>query len=163
MEEFQAAREKALHNLRIADHMTSVTYPLLKDNKLLIAAMENLFLSVSGAMSAILLHDRTFKRVPPFADTFEVKFTVFRTKCMTHHGIGADSARLIQELREILVQRKKSPIEFSRRDTFVICSDDYRIRTLTHRDVKDFVARAKVFIHTMVKLTGQHEGIFGGS
>ena len=42
MEKFQEAREKALRNLQIADHMVSTTYPLLKDNRLLLTATENL-------------------------------------------------------------------------------------------------------------------------
>lgn len=161
MEKFQEAREKALENLRIADHMVSVTYPLLKDNKLLLAAMENLFLSLTHAMNAILYYDRLFKRVPPFSDTFEVKFDLFRKSCVPRYNIGKSHPALIREVRDILVSHKKSPVEFSRKDTFVICSPDYRLRTISVKELKEYLTEAKVFIQSMVRIVQHNEGIFG--
>ncbi len=163
MEKFQEARDKAVKNLKIADHMVSVTYPLLKDNRLLLAAMENLFLSLSNAMNAILYYDRLFKRVPPFADTFDVKLNLFKTKCAPRYSLKPAHAQLIKEIRNILVYHKKSPVEFSRKDTFVICSSDYRLRTITQKDLKVYLGEAKVFIQLMTEIVQQNEGLFRGS
>ncbi|MCP3682530.1 MAG: hypothetical protein GY861_07545, partial [bacterium] len=44
MEKFQEAREKARKNINVADHMFCMTYPLVKDNRLLLAILENIFL-----------------------------------------------------------------------------------------------------------------------
>lgn len=163
MEKFQEARDKALKNLKIADHMVSVTYPLLKDNRLLLAATENLFLSVSNAMNAILYYDRLFKRVPPFTDSFDVKFSLFKRKCAQRYHLKPTHAELIKEVRDILVYHRKSPVEFSRKDTFVICSSDYRLRTISQKDLKDYLGKAKVFIQLMLKIVQQNEGLFRGS
>ncbi len=160
MEKFQKARDKALRNLKLADHMISVTYPLLKDNRLLLSATENLFLSLSNGMNAILYYDRLFKRVPPFSDTFTVKYEVFRKKCVPRYNLNMAHAMLIKEVREILVLHKKSPMEFSRRDTFVICSSDYRLKTISQKDLKNYLSKAKVFIQSMVEIVEQNEGIF---
>lgn len=163
MEKFQEARDKAVKNLKIADHMIGVTYPLLKDNKLLLAAMENLFLSLSNAMNAILYYDRLFKRVPPFADTFDVKFNLFKNMCAPRYNLKPAHAQLIKEIRNILVCHKKSPVEFSRKDTFVICSSDYRLRTITQKELKEYLGEAKVFIQLMSGIVQQNEGLFRGS
>ena len=163
MEQFQEARDKALKNLKIADHMVTVTYPLLKDNRLLLAATENLFLSVSNAMNAILYYDRLFKRVPPFADTFEVKFNLFKRKSSQRYHLKPTHAQLIKEVRDILVHHRKSPVEFSRKDAFVICSSDYRIRTISQKDLKEYLGKAKVFIQLMLKIVQENEELFRGS
>jgi len=162
MEKFQESREKALRNLKIADHMVSTTYPLLKDNKLLLNAAENVFLSLSHGMNAILYYDRLFKRIPPYSDTFEIKFNILKTKCAKRYELDAGHIRLLLDLREILVLHRKSPMEFSRKDKFIICSDDYQMKTITHADLKAYVAKAKVFIRTMVRIVQQNEGIFRG-
>jgi len=160
MEKFQEARDKALKNLKIADHMVTVTYPLLKDNRLLLAATENLFLSVSNAMNAILYYDRLFKRVPPFADTFEVKFNLFKRKSSPRYHLKPTHAQLIQEVREILVYHRKSPVEFSRKNAFVICSSDYRLRIISQKDLKEYLSKAKVFIQLMLKIVQENEELF---
>ena len=65
MEQFQESRDNAKKKIQIADHMLGVTYPLVKDTKLLVVIMENIFLAYTNAMAAILYHERLFKRIPP--------------------------------------------------------------------------------------------------
>jgi hypothetical protein len=43
MEEFQVLRDKAVEKIKIADHMLFMTYPLVKDPKLLMSILENTF------------------------------------------------------------------------------------------------------------------------
>ena len=54
MEEFQTFLEKAKRHLKVADRMIYVTYPVVKDNKLLMIVMENLFLSLTNAITALM-------------------------------------------------------------------------------------------------------------
>ncbi len=42
------------------------------------------------------------------------------------------------DLKKIVDCRYKSPIEFVRKDRFIICSDDYKMRTLSYDRVKDY-------------------------
>ncbi|MBR9690282.1 hypothetical protein GOV08_01220 [Candidatus Woesearchaeota archaeon] len=160
MEKFQIAREESKKYVKIADHMLTITYPLVNDPKLLLAIMENLFLSMSKAMGALLYYERMFKKIPPFHDTFESKFNLFKHKVARMHNINPVIVNMIEDIKNAIVEHKNSPVEFVRKDVFVICSENYRMRTLTVKEMKDYVSKAKVFIAQISNIVSQNERIF---
>lgn len=160
MEDFQIVRDKARKNLKVADHMTFMTYPLVKDTRVLLAIMENIFLALTNSMGAILHYDRLFKRVPPFHDTYESKYNLFKERCVRRYNLSKDYLKLMEEVKEIILQHKKSPVEFTRKDAFVICSDNYKIKTITVEKVKDYISRTKRFVKDMETITSKDEAIF---
>jgi hypothetical protein len=149
MELYEDAREKAKKNIQIADHMLSVTYPLIKDTKLLLAIIENIFLAMTNSMASVLYRERMYKRIPPFQNSFESKFNVFRERFVHKYNIDKSLVADMQEIKNIIVEHKKSPIEFQRKDRFVICSSTYKLRTLSLNDIKNYLERAKIFIQEM--------------
>ncbi len=160
MEEFQLLREKAKNRIQIADHMLTMTYPLVKDTKLLLVIMENIFLALTCAMSSILHYDRLFKRIPAFTDNFESKFNLFKERCIIKYNINKEYLKLLQDVKNIMVEHKKSPVEFERKGKFVICSDSYRLRTITINQIKDYIAKARAFIQTSIVIVSKNESIF---
>ncbi|MFH1770410.1 MAG: hypothetical protein ABH828_02530 [archaeon] len=160
MEEFQLARDKALKNIRVADHMLIMTYPMVRDPKLLLAVLENIFSSLTNAFSSLLYYERTFKRIPIFNDDFDSKFALFKDKLVSKYDINKEYLNLIETIREILVEHKRSPVEFSRGERFVICSSNYRMKTLSVNDIKKYVAKTKLFVADMDRLVRRNEGIF---
>ena len=160
MEKFQEARDKAKRNIKIADHMLSVTYPLVKDPKLLLAIIENIFLSYTNSVAAILYYERLFKRIPPFQDTFESKLNMFRERCLLKYNIDKSYLTEIQDIKDIIIEHRKSPVEFKRKDQFVICSDNYRIKSISINDIKNYINKAKVFIEAMDNIVSKDEGLF---
>ena len=137
-----------------------MTYPLVKDSRLLLAVVENLFLSLSYAMSSILYYERIFKRVPPFSDNFTIKLELFKDKCVDKYKIDKDYIKLMQDIKEIIVEHKKSPVEFQRKDKFVICNGSYRIRTISVHEIKNYISKAKLFIGNANTIVSNNEGIF---
>ena len=160
MEQFQESRDKAKKNIQIADHMLGVTYPLVKDTKLLVAIMENIFLAYTNAMAAILYHERLFKRIPPFQDNFDSKFNMFRERCVEKFAFDKSEVADMKDIKELLVQHKKSPMEFIRKDRFVICSDNYRMKTLSLADIQSYISKAKLFIEKANSIVSENEGLF---
>ncbi|MBC8500273.1 MAG: hypothetical protein ISS25_04710 [Nanoarchaeota archaeon] len=160
MEEFQVARDKAKKSIKVADHMLIMTFPLVKDPKLLLAVLENIFSALINAMSSLLYHERLFKRIPPFQENYDAKFTMFRDKLVQRHDINKESLKLMQEIREILLEHKNSPVEFSRGDRFVICSPTYRMKTISVNDIKKYIAKTKLFVADMERLVSKDAGIF---
>lgn len=160
MERFQEARDKARKNLQVADHMISVTYKVVDDPKLLLAVMENVFLALTNSMASILYYERLFKRIPPFHDNFDSKFFMFKENCVPKFGIPPEQVRLIQEVKTIIAEHKESPVEFSRGDKFVICSENYDLRSLSEAKVKDYIERTKQFVQHCNSLVSVYEGIF---
>lgn len=160
MEEFQIVRDKARKNLKVADHMTFMTYPLVKDTRLLLSIMENIFLALTNSMGAILYYDRLFKRVPPFSDTYGSKYNLFKERCVRRYNLNKDYLKLMEEVKEIILQHKKSPVEFTRKDAFVICSDNYKIKTITVEKIKNYISKTKRFVKDMETITSKDERIF---
>ncbi|NQU98149.1 hypothetical protein HQ533_01670 [Candidatus Woesearchaeota archaeon] len=160
MEEFQLARDKARKNISVADHMLIMTFPLVKDPKLLLAVLENIYSALSNAMSSLVYYERTFKRIPQFQDTQESKFNVFKDRLVERHNINKEYLRLIQEVREILLEHRRSPVEFSRGDRFVICSSNYRMKTISVEDIKKYIAKTRLFVADMERLVSRDAGIF---
>ena len=158
MEKFQEMREIARKKLQVADHMLTMTYPFVQDPKLLIAVMENLFLALANSMTSLLYYDRLFKRIPPFQDTFPSKFNMFKTKYA--NKFDKEYMDLIQEIKEIILEHRKSPVEFSKKDKFVICSDNYKMKTVTLNQLKDYIKKTKLFINKTNQLMSKNESIF---
>jgi hypothetical protein len=159
MGDFRAARDKANAKIKIADHMLTQTYPLVMDPKLLLAVIDNLFLALVNGMNSILYYDREFKRVPPFVENFENKFRLFREKCAARHRIDKEYIKLMQDVKDIIVAHSKSPIEFARKDSFVICSDKYRMKTIYLERIKKYVELTKRFLSETSVIVSRDERI----
>ena len=54
---------KANQSFKVADHIAYVTYPLVKDNKLIITVTENLAESLTKAIESLLFYERMYKRI----------------------------------------------------------------------------------------------------
>lgn len=146
MEKFQELRELSKKKIHLADHILTQTYPLVNDAKLLLAVIENIFLALSYAISSLLYYERFLKRIPLFQDNFSSKFNMFISKCVPLYNIKKEYIFLIQDIKEILVAHKKSPIEFLRKDRFVICTENYALRTISFEQAKAYLNTAKSFI-----------------
>jgi len=159
MEKFQLLKEEALKNYRIADHILNVTYPLIKDTKLLLGVTENLFLALTQAMSSILHHDRLFKLVPPFHDNFESKFNLLHQK-RSRYNIQQEHLDLMLELKEIILLHKKSPVEFRKKDRFIICTKNYKVKAITANQLKNYLKKTKGFLDLTNHTVSRNEYIF---
>ena len=159
MERFQEARDRAQTRLRIADHMLTQTYPLVRDTKLLLAVIENIFLGLTSTMAALLYYERTFKRVPPFVDNFENKFHIFKEVCR-RYNFPKQHILLIKNVKDLIVAHKKSPVEFARKDCFVICSEKYDMQTITTGKIKEYIVQSKELLRDVSQILVKNEGIF---
>ena len=160
MEKFQELREHAKRKISIADHMLTQTYPLVQDPKLLLAVLENVFLAFTNAVGSTLYYERLFKRIPPFQDNFESKFNMFQRRIANKHEIGEKYIETIKEIKNLIIQHKKSPVEFARKDTFIICNENYKMRTISIDDMKSYIKTAKEFINLTQNITMKNEDIF---
>lgn len=161
MEKFQEARDKARKKLKVADHMITMTYPLVRDTRLLIAVMENLFLALTNSMASVLYYERLFKRIPPFHDNFDSKFNMFRAKIVPRYKIDTSHIHMLNEIKDIIIQHKKSPVEFTRKDMFVIASNTYNLKTISVDQIKKYIAKSKMFLEEMEGIVSKDEQIFG--
>lgn len=145
MEQFQELADAAQKKIMLADHILNQSLPVLKDPRLLVSALENVFLAYSYSIGALLHYERLFKRIPQFEDTFEAKYRLIASLGPTH-GLKQEDINTFKDLRDILVRHKKSPMEFSRHELFVICSSDYDVKTIDAPYVKNMISSARQFV-----------------
>jgi hypothetical protein len=159
MEKFQEAREKAKRNLQIADHMIYMTYNLIQDPKLLVVVMENIFLALTNAMSSVLYYEKFFKRLPPFPENFEAKFALFQQTCVSKYNIDKSYVSMIRDVKDFIFEHRQSPVEFVRKDRFVICTNNYQMKAVSVDQIKKYISLSKVFLQEANRIVSKDEEI----
>ncbi len=160
MEKFLELRHEAKKKIGVADHILLTSYTLLHDTKLLLSAANTIYKALEASMNSVLEYERLFKRIPPLSVEFESRFIVFK-KVLSKYGVNKKSYfELLRNMREIHVSHQKSPVEFRRKDKFVIANEDYQLKTLDLKILKNYLFEAKVFIEEMSKVTSTNDGIF---
>ncbi len=132
--------------LKRASHMLYTTFPFVKDPKLFLGILENLDKSLKSCLDSFLLYERLYKKIGPYPDNFSVKLDLFRKITKTRYGFDESLPRFIFDIDQLIKNRKKAPIEFSRKEGFVICDSEYKTRILKEEELKQYITKAKVFI-----------------
>jgi len=141
---FFLSLEKAKKSLQIADHLTYMTFPIVKENKLLLKVIEELYLAIINAINAILQYEYTYKRIQIYKDAKE-NFRTFQRVAL-RYSINQEQLSKITEILTLAEKHKKSPFEFSKNDKIVIMSDNSRIDTLNIDKIKAFILETKDFL-----------------
>jgi len=160
MEEFQKYRELAAKNIKVADHILNVTYSLVEDTKLLLGVAESILMALTNTMYSLVSYERLFRRLPPYQENFESKYNMFRLKIVPRYNINKSHILFIEKMRDIIKKHKESPIEFVRKDKFVICSEGWKVEALSIRQLREFIDKTKEFFDYVYKITSKHETIF---
>ena len=142
----QESREKAWQQYEIARHLLLTTFPMVRDNKLLPAILSNLSNAVQHALDAILLFEREAKLIPPYGTTFEAKVSAFRLKCLARNKIPLTFYNLMTTLHDLAKSQKAAPVEFSRKDKYIICSAQYETKAISAKDLKEYLQQTKDFL-----------------
>ena len=161
MERFQEELSAGRQQLRTADHLVSITFPLVKDNKLLLAALESLSAAAISLMASLLHYEEAFKRIPHFKEDHDSMIYWFKSKCVPRYGLSNDYRAITAELKLLHDEHMASAIEFSRKDCLVICSDTYRFRKITPLQIKSYVAVVKRMLSDVEEVVSRYEGVFG--
>jgi hypothetical protein len=146
MELFEKLHKDAEEKWRTADYLAGTAYNNLQDPKLLLTALENVFLAFSYALSAVVHYERLWKRVPPFTDDFEGRMMIMQRYVQHRYDVDSEYLKSLREVKLLVLEHKKSPIEFRRKDQFVICTDDYQLKVLTQSVVRGYVGKCKDFL-----------------
>ena len=137
--------EEALKTLKIADHLLSTTYPLVKDPKILIGVLSNLHIVYDRI---ILLTVRGHQVFQP--RTFVARYEQF--KQLVGEKLNEEELRSIKVINELYEEHNESPVEFTRKQQMVICSPNYSLKTLTYSSLKRHVVHAKSIVKKLLVL-----------
>jgi len=149
MEKFQTLLREATQRFANADHVVYVTYPLLNDPKLIIVIIGHLYNSLVRALEALIEYEYYQKRIDYLPRNLKDRIFVFRDSILKRYGFSENIIKILEDLHKIMEFREKSPVEFMRKNTFVICDDNYSTKMINFQKIKKYAIEIKSFIQQM--------------
>lgn len=160
MERVYALLDRANRSLKTADHLAYVTYPLLKDTKLVVAILENIHIALTLSVEAMIEYDRTFKRIMSIPPDFQSRLELFKRSSAPRYNIEREHVAMISEINGIMETRKKGMMEFIKNDRLVVCGTDFRTKTVDIEKSKAYVNNAKRYMLKVNNILRQNERRF---
>ncbi len=145
MEKFLQNLQEAEKIIRLADHMIYVTFPLLKEKKILFKVISEIKIAISNCISSILLYEHASKRVSLYKNP-EDNLQTFREKCAQRYGITKEEIFFIKEIFDISEKHRESSFEFVRDGNIVILSEDLKPKTISLERIKQFLLMSKTIL-----------------
>jgi len=136
--------------IKAMDHLVYVTFPLVKDKRMLLKIIEETKKAVVLCINSILQFDYLYRKIRLYKST-EENLRTFKEKCAPRYGISPQEIGKITNLFEIAEKHKKSSMEFVRKDKIVIVSNGFQTNTITVEKTKEFVILAKNILSKIEK------------
>lgn len=136
----------AINAIKIADHMLYVTYPVIKDKRLLLKSLEHVYEAVILTINAILQYDYIHKRIQLYKNDAKLNFETFLNKCTKRYNLSSEEVTEIIELISLAENHKKSPLEFLRKEKIVIMSDALKTTIIDSERLKKYLGLSKKMI-----------------
>ena len=141
-EKFEENLKQAIRSLQIADHMTYVTFPLVKEQRLILKIFDEIYKSIIGCINAILNYEYLYKRISLYRDNND-NMQTFMNKCAKNYTLNNEQIKKIKEILELNKRHKQSAMEFVKKDKIVILSDSLKTQVLNIQIIKQYLLIAK--------------------
>ena len=142
MEKFLENLQEAQKTVQTVDHMVYVTFPLVKDKKILIKVLKETKNAIADCINAILQYEYLYKRIELYKDA-KTNFRIFIKQCCPRYKISSQEVDSITKLFELVEKQKQSAAEFVRQEKVVILSENLKTETITLEKIKEFLNLAK--------------------
>lgn len=134
--------EEAGKKIKTIDHILYVTFPLIKDKKILLKTLVESKLSIMNCINSILQYEYLQGNTSLSQDSKQ-NFRIFIEECSPKYKINSQEIKKIFDLFEIVEKHKKSPFEFVKDNKIIILSENMQIEALTLEKTKEFLVLAK--------------------
>lgn len=137
----QAKKEFAM-----ADHIATVTLPLIRDKKVFLSVLEHTNHSIILAIKAYLQSQKVKKSIRMIPESEELVRQLFFESFMEDLNITIREKMKIDELDNVVMSHKKSRAELKRGDEYVIVLPNFNTITLNKDQIKKYLSLARNFI-----------------
>jgi hypothetical protein len=142
MEKHLESLSNAIKKLRIADHIVYTTYPLIKDKRLLLKALDSIYESIIYTINSILQYDYLNKKIILSTNPKE-NFDTFLNKSAKTYNISNQEIKELVEFIKIIESHKKSSMEFTRREKIIILSENLKTNQLDLEKMRKYLNLGK--------------------
>lgn len=140
-EKFIESLNIATQAFQTADHMTFITFPIIKEKRLLLKILSELSMAFLNIINAILQFEFHNRRIQLYKDAKE-NFNTFK-KIASQYEITPEQLKNIIEVIGLTEKHKKSPFEFVKEEKIMIMSDNMQTYILTIEKIKAYLLDAK--------------------
>ncbi|MFA5406625.1 MAG: hypothetical protein WC307_04690 [Candidatus Nanoarchaeia archaeon] len=137
----------ALEELRLADHMLYVTFPLLDDKRVFLNAVNHLGNAIKIVIRDFMRLETDYKRLS-FMPSEDLLINEFVSKYATRLGLST-FIEMIKSVTSFNNVRSRSSIKLKKNEKFIVISPEYSMVVLSIGEAKSFVRQAKDFINQM--------------
>ncbi|MDO8622724.1 MAG: hypothetical protein Q7R52_00600 [archaeon] len=148
MEKFLENLTEAEKILQTADHMIYITFPLIKDKRLLFKILSELNIAVTNIINSILHYEYIQKHIS-LTNNAKTNFNTFVQNCCPKYNITSEEIMTIKELFDVMEKHKKSSFEFVKNEKIIILSDNLRTETISIEKTKEFLYLGKSLLRKM--------------
>lgn len=145
MEKFLEYLEESEKIVRAVDHMTYVTFPLIKEKKLLIKIIVELKKAIIYCINSILQYEHIQNKIKLQKDT-KSNFQIFLHQSSKRFDISREEIEKIIEVLEIVESHNQSSMEFVKENKIIFLSENMQQSTLTLEKIKNFIITIKIII-----------------
>jgi hypothetical protein len=139
----------ARRQVQIADHLLTVTFPLVHDTKLLVSVAEHMKLALESAANGVVEEQvsRGAYERPAYASDTITAFEDLTKVRGIHLPDAARAMALLRDLRQVLREHKDAHNVFSRDGKIVIATHAFTsLRELSEQDLRAALPILKRFI-----------------
>lgn len=141
-EKFLQNLQEAQKIIQVIDHMFYVTFPLIKDKKILLKIVTEAKNAITNCINAILQYEYLYKRIDLYKDP-KANFRLFIQKCSPRYKITKNETDSILELFEVVEKHRQSTSEFVREDKIIILSENLKTEIINLERTKEFLNLSK--------------------
>ncbi len=141
--------ENAQQELASAEYLLNVTMRSIRDPKLLINILLHVYKALEAGVDGVLASEQERGKVTGQLLLFEEKLKVC-VKLMGREGRGSSYGEFLGKIHRLVIAHQKSPMEFSRGNTYVIADREYHLEPLTTRRVQEYIQEARGFINAFL-------------
>lgn len=151
MEAFWDALKQAQDKLKIVDYSLAKVFPMTKDPTVIRSVMVNLHEAQVKSLDALLLFERTYKRVPAFPPKHvETKLRLFSEYCVKRYGLNQNMVNEFREVRQWAANAKEGVPHMSPDGKVQFRLEGFQVMNVPLSKLKSSLASTSLF-HERVK------------
>ncbi len=139
MEKYQENLQNAVKSLKIADHILYITYPVIKDKRLLLKSLDSVYEAMVDIINSFLQYDHIWKRIQLSADP-KNNFEIFINRTSKNNNITREEVQEILDFFSVIEAHRKSPMEFKRKEKIVIMGSDLHTTMIDPEKIKKYLS-----------------------
>ena len=138
--------------IQIANHLIYVTFPLIKNKRLLIKIIQDLKTAVLNCVNSILQYESLKKRIKLTRDPLE-NFKIFSEQCAPEYDLTNQETNQILDLFEIARKQEQSSMEIMKNERVILLSKNLTSEFIT-------IETAKKYLQLSINLLKKTKGKF---